>query len=386
MSDTTTLPPDRAAAEPSVIGRTLDELPTPLLLLDLDALEHNIARMAAFCAEHGVAIRPHVKNFKSVDIARLQVAAGAVGITAATARDARAMLDAGIPEALLANQVVDPAKLDRLLRDLPSGARPILAVDGTVGARAVAAAASRAGIRVDVIIELDVGMHRGGTRDTPETLALAAAIALEPALRLVGVMGYEGHTVLERDDDLRAANTRSATAHVAAVVAELRAAGHAIEIVAAGGTNTHPTTARDPVVTELQAGTYVGMDVAYGEYVDGFRTALLMLGQVVSVHGEVVVLDAGGKTFGYSDLALPRAISDTIEVVGLNDEHMLCRVLTGAAAPAIGDRILFEVAGAGLAVLMAVQYVVIRGDTVVDVWPMIGKLPDASTALPGVPR
>jgi len=178
--------------------------------------------------------------------------------------------------------------------------------------------------------------------------------------------------VLRPDAGERAAGARAANDLLADHVRALRDAGHTIDIVAAGGTNTHDTSATHPVVTELQAGTYATLDVAYEPFVDdGFRIALTMLAQVVGVHRDRVVLDAGVKSIGASTLAVPRSLDPRLRVERVNDEHTLALREPGTEAPRIGELVRLEVAAAGPAVGCWTRFVVVSGDRVVDVWPIL---------------
>ncbi len=355
---------------------TLDDLITPALLIDVDALDRNIARMAAWADGH-VQLRPHVKTLKSPDVAKRQVAAGAIGVTAATVEEALAMAAAGIPEILIANEIVQRPELARLLAG-GAGARIILCVDTEAGASLIAEAARAAGTVVDVVLEIDVGMHRGGARTVEEAVALAGVVDSLDGIRLVGVMGYEGHTVLEPDDAKRAANAVAAMDSLGTFVDALTAAGHTIDIVAAAGTNTHATTGHHPVVTELQVGTYGTMDVSYLPFVnstrpdDPYEVAMSILATVSSVHGNRVVLDAGTKAFGPARLTVPRAHTPGWTVAAVHEEHVLVDIDEGTPVPQVGDHGRFDVAYAGGPPLLFGQYTVVRGDDVIETWPIVG--------------
>ena len=242
-------------------GGPVDALPTPALLIDAEQLERNVAAMAAW-ADGTVALRPHFKAHKCLEIARLQTAAGAIGITAATVWEARALARAGIGEILLANQVVTDDKL-RVMAEAAAAVPVVVALDDGDAAAAFSRALAAAGAHARALVDVDVGMGRGGVRTVDEALALAGRIAELPRLELAGVMGYEGHVVLEPDRERRAALAGEAMALLGRHAEALRDAGHAIEIVSAGGTNTHDATGPHPAVTELQAGTYALMDTAY---------------------------------------------------------------------------------------------------------------------------
>ena len=199
--------------------------------------------------------RPHFKVHKSLEIAREQIAAGAIGMTAATVWEARALVLGGVGDILIANEVVSPAKA-ALLAELARDARITLAVDDCDVVSALAAAARAHGSGIGVLVEVDVGMHRGGVRSIDEARAVARSVAAGEGIELRGVMGYEGHVVLEPDRGRRAAQAREAMDDLARYAQALEDDGHTIEVVSAGGTNTYDMTGLHPRVTQLQAGTY----------------------------------------------------------------------------------------------------------------------------------
>ena len=178
-----------------LIGRSRVELPTPALVLDVDAMRDNIATMAAWNRDH-VAVRPHFKTHKCIEIAREQISAGAIGITCATVWEARALVNAGLDEILFANEVVGPAKLS-VLGELAQDARITVAVDDADNATALAEVARAQGgaEHKGAIVDVDVGLHRGGVRSAEEAVRLARHVDTLSGLRLRGVMGYEGHVV-----------------------------------------------------------------------------------------------------------------------------------------------------------------------------------------------
>jgi D-serine deaminase-like pyridoxal phosphate-dependent protein len=358
------------------IGRPLDAVPTPALVLDRAAMRANVATMADWAAGH-VAIRPHFKTHKALPIAHEQLAAGAIGITCATVWEARCLVDAGVEEILVANQVVGAAKLAELAR-LATRARLIVAVDDVGQADALSAAMTAAGARLGVLVEADVGLHRGGCRSVEESLAVAAAVEEHDALDLRGAMGYEGHVVTEPDPDVRRAGAARAMGVLRDHVDALRARGHAMEIVSAGGTNTHAMTGADPLVTEIQAGTYAVMDRAYAGLSPTFRSALLLLATVVSRHGERAVLDCGVKAMSV-DLGLPDASFGTVHEV--HEEHTLLDVPADTPLRP-GDRVALSVVYCGGTINLHDAYYVVNGQTVVDVWEIGARGPGAVSRAP----
>ena len=358
------------------IGGHVDELPTPTLVLDIDVLEHNIHTMRDTLAGQA-ALRPHAKTHKCAEIATLQLEAGAIGITVATAREARAMAARGIPEILIANEVCTPADLSDVL-DSARTARMIVAVDDVDNVQQISRAAVAAGVAIGAVIDVDLGMGRCGVRSNEEAHAVAEALLAAPGIELRGVTGFEGHVVLTPEREERERSALDAVDRLADVVETLSAAGIPIEIVSAGGTNTFAATASHPSVTEIQAGTYVVMDTSYSAFAPGFRPALRVLGTIVSRHGTRAVLNCGTKTMGNTAIALPDA-GPGITVVGVDEEHTLLDVSDAEGASLrIGDRLAVVVSYCGAAVNAHDAYCVVSAERVVDVWPILARGPGRS--------
>jgi len=348
------------------------DVPTPALLLDLPVLERNIEAMASWCRESGVSIRPHAKVHKSPEVARRQLAAGAIGLTTATVYEAEAMLEAGSPEILIANEVVGNDKLERLVK-VAHRTSVIVVVDDADNARQLSSTAIGGGVSLGVLVDVDVGMHRCGVRSIPEATALADVVATLDGLELVGVMGYEGHVVLEPDPLVRAQLANDAMDYLALVAEAIRGAGHVVRIVSAGGTNTHDMTGVHEAVTELQAGTYAVMDTGYEDFAPRFTPVLSVAARVLSRQGQRAVLDCGTKVIS-TDLkapTIPRSVGVVCEV---HEEHMLID-LDAACRMTVGDRVDVAVGYTGGTVNLHDGYYVVDGDEVVDVWPIRARGP-----------
>jgi D-serine deaminase-like pyridoxal phosphate-dependent protein len=351
----------------AAVGRNRDELPTPALVLDLDAMRENVATMAAWTRRH-VAVRPHFKTHKCIEIAREQLEAGAIGITCATVWEARALVEAGIDEILIANEVASPAKMS-LLAELACRSNITVAVDDADNATALAAAVTGRAAELGVLVEVDVGLHRGGVRCHGAATRLARHVSTLSGLRLRGVMGYEGHVVTEPDRDVRRQRAGMAMDELAAYVDALRADGHAIEIVSAGGTNTYDMTGADARVTELQAGTYVVMDAAYAPLAPAFRPALTVVATVVSRQGTTAVLDCGTKSLAV-DAAPPTSPVGSVREV--HEEHTLIDVSEGGP-PALGEVVELTVGYCGGTINLHEVYFVASGEEIVDVWSVCAR-------------
>jgi D-serine deaminase-like pyridoxal phosphate-dependent protein len=361
---------------PAVIGQTRTELASPALILDRAALQANIDAMAAW-ARGKVGIRPHAKIHKSVEIARLQLEAGAIGITVATIWEALAVAAADPPSILIANELIDPGKL-ALLAQAAHERTHLIAVDSDEGVRALSAAATQAGSTIGALVDIDVGMGRCGVRSVEDALRLAKTVEALPGLELRGVMGYEGHVVTEPDRTLRARKATEAMDALAEYVQALETAGFAIEIVSAGGTNTFDMTGLHPRVTELQAGSYAVMDAWYTTLTPTFRPALTVLARCVSRQGDTAVLDCGTKaiTVDYMQPRLPEGCGKIREV---HEEHMLLDV-TGSDRPRIGEALELTIGYCGGTINLHDLFYVAEDDRVVDLWPIRARGPGRGPA------
>jgi D-serine deaminase-like pyridoxal phosphate-dependent protein len=348
------------------------DLATPAVLIDLDQLDQNISAMAAWAAGK-VGLRPHAKAHKCVEIARRQRQAGALGVTTATVWETLAMARAGVGEVLLSSQTVVPEKLAVIAEAARTG-RVLVAIDSLVAADRLNGALGAAGSSVGVLVEVDVGMGRGGVRSIDGAAELARHVVDTDHLELRGVMGYEGHAVLERDSDVRRDMAMAAASELAGAAAALRELGFEIDIVSAGGTNTYDATGPHPGVTEIQAGTYALMDTAYHPYAPRFSPALSVLGTVVARHDRRVILDCGTKVIGTLEFATPSPRSPDLRVHEIHEEHSLLDVIDGAG-PAIGDRVELVAAYCGGTANLNDRYHVVVDGLVVDVWPIVARGP-----------
>jgi D-serine deaminase-like pyridoxal phosphate-dependent protein len=347
-----------------------DQIDTPALLLDLEAMEHNIAAMAEYFAGQEANLRPHFKTPKCVEVASRQVAAGAIGITCAKLGEAEVAVDGGIESVLIANQVVGQLKIQRLLDLLPR-AEVIVAVENEANVRELAEAGRASGRMPRVIIETDVGMGRCGTRSPAETVQLAHLIK-EQGLEYRGVMGYEGHCVLIPDAEQRVAKASEAMDVLMAHVEALNESGLNPEIVSAGGTGTYDVTGSRPGVTEVQAGSYVFMDGLYSHVrADApFRPALSILSTIIARHGDDAIADVGMKSLT-NEFGPPRGKTSKFKVSSLSEEHAHLD-LQPEDAMKPGDRVEIYPSHNDTTINLHEEYYVMRGDELVDVWKIAG--------------
>jgi D-serine deaminase-like pyridoxal phosphate-dependent protein len=352
----------------AAIGRSRNELITPALILDLDVARRNIATMAEYMRTVRAKLRPHIKVHKSPELARMQMEAGeSIGLTTATVWEAVVMVRGGIGDILIANEVVGGEKI-KALAELARDGRISVAIDDARNAEELSAAALKAGSILGVLIDLDVGMERCGVRNKEEALRLAEQVSKLRGLRLEGMMGYEGHCMLEPDPELRVQKAYAAMDKLMEAVDFLARAGFESKVISGGGTGTYNITGAHPRLTELQAGSYVVMDAFHAQLVPGFPVALTVLATVISRQGNRVVLDSGRKTVG-SELGLPRLKDVPATTASIAEEHLLVDVDPGNPLR-VGDRVEVISGYGPTTVNLHDVYYVVEKDVVADVWPV----------------
>lgn len=317
------------------IGLHWTQVETPAPFVDLPTLSHNLATMAERATEMVVDIRPHFKAHKCVELARMQVEAGAVGLTVATANEALALLDAGINDVLVANQVVQPTQIEKLAGRSPE-VRLAVFVDDPTNLIALATAARKKGGEIGVFVEADSGMGRCGTGGPEEARQLATLADQLDGVRFEGVSAYEGHTTPIEDSRERSLQTREAIEAMVGSAEAIRADGIAVATISAGGTSTYMTTGADPRVTEIQPGAYALMDVARRNLLDDFAIALSVSATVISRQRTRAVLDCGHKAI-CSQQAPSAPVGAWGEITALYEEHLV--FTPTAATPALGEQV-----------------------------------------------
>jgi len=319
---------------------SIPEIDTPALVIDLDAHERNLRRVADYFAARPCDLRPHVKTHKCSTIARRQVEMGAIGVTCAKVGEAEAMADGGITSILIANQVTAASKIQRLAA-LAGRCELMVALDDVNNARAIGQAATQAGTTVGVLVEIDTGMRRCGLAPDPaQAVAFAKAVLPVDGLRFRGLMGYEGHTVMIEDDAERRAKASEAGRQLGACAQAVRDAGIDVQIVSGGGTGTYDISGDSGVFTEIQAGSYVFMDARYHGIQPELETALFMVSTVVSLaRGDLVTLDCGMKSLTH-EFGQPPVVSPSgLGPVGLSEEHGRCAIEGGTCDLKLGDQV-----------------------------------------------
>ena len=347
----------------------VEDLDTPCLLLDPDAVDRNIETMAASLRGTNVRLRPHFKTPKTPEVARRQLAAGAIGITVAKLGEAEVLAEAGLGPILMANQVVGSPKLRRLVALLARGVDITVAVESEANARDLAAAAKDAGVVARALIEVDAGMHRCGTTATHETIALARLLE-ELGIRYRGIMGYEGHMYGVQDEGERHQVIEAALATVADHADALAEAGLPPAIVSTSGTASVAIAARARWVTELQAGTYVFMDGYAERFVPGaYEQALTLLTTVIAVKDGYAVCDAGSKSLT-NEFGAPQAKDRSFKVARLSEEHAHL-VGDGVARLRPGQVVEVVPSHGDTTLNLHDTYHLVRGGEVIGQWPIL---------------
>ena len=361
---------------PASPGERLQDVDTPALILDLERFETNLDRMRDTAARAGVRVRPHAKSHKCPEIARRQIAAGAVGICCQKVGEAEVFLASGIDDVLITNEIVGDRKLQRLARLARRHPRAHLGVcmdeAGVVERLNAQCTAEQA--RLDVYVELDVGQDRCGVATPGEVVRLARAIAACPRFTLMGVHAYAGsaqhlRTPAERQSAIALAARKADEARAA-----LGAAGLPCEIITGGGTGTFVYEAGSRVYTEVQPGSYILMDTDYASNEQDasaprFDHALFVLATAMSVRGDRVTLDAGLKAFS-TDSGLPAPAFAGWQVTNVSDEHTVLRRTGGGTSIALGDKVLLVPSHCDPTVNLHDWFVAVRDGTVEAVWPI----------------
>ncbi|MEM6499759.1 MAG: DSD1 family PLP-dependent enzyme [Pseudomonadota bacterium] len=372
----------RPPAEP---GMSFDEIDTPALLIDLDAFEANLATLAAAAKESGVRLRPHAKTHKSPIIARKQMALGAVGQCCQKVSEAEILVEAGIEDVLVTNEVWGRRKLDRLA-GLARHAKVGVCVDHAQNLADISAAAMRAGTEIGLLVEIDVGAGRCGVTSPEEALALAQAVETAGGVRFRGLQAYHGSAQHKRSQQEREAAIGGSAEITKATVEILSNAGIDCEIVGGAGTGTFEIEAASGIWNELQAGSYIFMDADYaknraadGRPISQFQHALFVMVTAMSQPApNKLVVDAGHKALG-NDAGFPDVWGiDGASYSRPSDEHGAIELGPSEHAATVGDRLLLVPGHCDPTVNLHDWYVGVRAmhsdnARVETVWPVAGR-------------
>jgi D-serine deaminase-like pyridoxal phosphate-dependent protein len=364
---------------PARPGGALDAIETPALVVDLDALEGNVERMAAFARAHGLRLRPHAKTHKSAQIARLQIAAGAVGVCVQKVSEAEVLAAGGIGDIYISNEVIAEDKLARVAT-LAGRIRLAVAVDSTLGIERLARAVKAAGTSLDVFVEIDVGQGRCGVAPA-HAGSLARMVVSHDGLRFAGLQAYHGGAQHLRRSDEREAAIRRAVALASAARAAVTSAGVPCPLVTGAGSGSFVFEAASGVYGELQTGSYVFLDRDYADneptpQAPSFEHALFVRCAVMSRGAAHAVVDAGHKSHAI-DSGLPRVWRRELVFANGGDEHGLLLPRDGTrpqALPELGEAVWLVPGHCDPTVNLHDHYVCVRGGLlhgrVEAVWPV----------------
>jgi 3-hydroxy-D-aspartate aldolase len=362
---------------PAAVGMRLEEVDTPALILDLDAFETNIRRLNESVAGR-VRVRAHAKTHKCPEIGKRQVAAGAVGVCCQKVSEAEAMVEGGIRDVLVSNELIGARKLERLAA-LAKRARIGVCVDQAANVRELQAAAAKAGATIDVYLELEVGMRRCGVAPGEPAVALARAVVASPNLKFAGMHAYHGRAQHIRSHEERKAVIASAAAAVRNTRSLLADAGIACPIVTGAGSGTFMFEVELGAWDEIQPGSYVFMDWDYAKNewappLPRFEHSLFVLATVMSRPSpKVAVVDAGLKASSV-DSGMPGVWERPgLAYTHASDEHGWLEVTSGSSVPDIGEKILLVPGHCDPTVNLYDWYVCTRGGVVEALWPITAR-------------
>lgn len=314
----------------------LSGLSTPALVVDASKFRANAAAMKTLLEGSTLRLRPHYKSHKCASIARWQIEQGAIGMTCSKLSEAEDLCDAGIEDILLANQIVDPAKIRRLA-DLAANCRLTVCVDTAENIRALSAAAKACGTTIHCLVEYETGMQRCGVATEEEFLALARQISEAENLVFDGIQAYVGHISHVADEALRRQKVAENDRRLYSLIDLLKSHGIAVATVSGGSTGTAVIKAEGGPYTELQAGSYLFLDGAYRELPLPFENSLFVLTTVVSKREGLTVVDAGVKTCG-TDQGMPTLAEGTVSEIISSEEHFQLHGCTNGAK--VGETML----------------------------------------------
>ena len=356
----------------------LYDLDTPALIVDLDRLEQNIARAAEIARRGGKALRPHTKTHKTPEIAALQVRAGASGLTVAKLGEAEVFADAGFPDIFIANEIVGPIKLQRLI-ELAPRCRVTIGVDSVEAAEPISRAAQAAGLRIRALIEIDTGHGRAGVRTVKAAVDLARRLHELKGIEPIGIFTHEG-AVSKASQAQRPAACNSAAEQMRDVKSALLNEGLPENVVSVGSTPGLERMAAEPDITELRPGTYVFGDTMQAGLESTLEDcALTVLSTVVSRPApQTAIVDAGTKSLS-GDRAAEGSkhglVVDHPDVLfdWANEEHGHLDLTSASWQPRVGDKVRIIPYHACTATNMHDELYAVRGERVEAVWKIAAR-------------
>jgi 3-hydroxy-D-aspartate aldolase len=359
---------------PASVGQRLEEVDTPALILDLDAFERNLLVLNRSIEGKSVRVRAHAKMHKCPEVAKRQIAAGAVGVCCQKVSEAEALVDGGVEDVLISNEVVGATKIARLAA-LSRRARLGVCVDDLGNLQEIGAS----GAKLDVYVELEVGMRRCGVAPGEPAVALARAVAKFPNLRFGGLQAYHGRAQHMRTMEERHAVIETAAQHVQHTKRLLEQAGIACPIVTGAGSGTYMFEVGSGAWDEIQPGSYAFMDADYARNewaapLPRFEHALFVLSAVMSRPAPALaIVDAGLKASSV-DSGMPAVWQRPgLTYTHASDEHGWVEISAGVAAPELGEKLMLVPGHCDPTVNLYDWYVCVRDGRVEALWPITAR-------------
>jgi D-serine deaminase-like pyridoxal phosphate-dependent protein len=363
------------------VVKKIHELSTPCLVVDLDRFESNLAKLSSFTSERKVALRPHAKTHKCVNIARRQLQRGAVGICVATIAEAEVMLRGGIRGLLITGEMVGEPKISRLVRIVREAPDTLIVVDNPQNVDDLQNAASNAGLQFCVLIDLDIGQNRTGIQPGEPALHLAEHISRTKDLALKGICAYAGHVAHVTGFEERRASSRRALARAVETRELLQKHGHDVQLLTGASTGTYNIDPEIQGLTELQSGSYVFMDVEYrriggssGKVYEDFSPSLSVLSTVVHRSGNKAIVDAGLKAFSTDRPFGPEPLDlNGVHYEFAGDEHGRLILEDTSRNVRLGDKLRFIAPHCDPTVNLYDRFFCVHGEDVEEEWPIMER-------------
>ncbi len=355
-------------------GISVDLVDTPCLLVDMDLVDKNLDSLFSKFRQKNVNVRPHLKTVKSPEFARMLLDAGAVGVCVAKVSEAEVMAEAGIEDILITTEIIGAPKLERLERLIGKHPQIKVVVDSQQGIEAMQNAAESAKVKLNVLIELNVGQNRAGVEPGEPALNLANEIVKHKNLFFLGVQGYEGHLQLLTDESERKRLCADAMEKLMGTVKLLKDNGHQIAVITTGGTGTSEYCAAAGV-NEVQPGSFIFMDGAYRRAIGTrFSHALTVVSTVISKPSENrCVIDAGFKSLSTDSGNAELKDYPDITYRPAGDEHGILESTSGNLALNIGDRVELIPSHIDTTVNLHDYYYCHRGGKIEHIWRLSAR-------------
>lgn len=360
---------------------SLWDLPTPALVVDERALEANLDKMERFYRSKPAGLRPHTKTHKCPILAKKQIDRGAVGVCTAKVSEAEVMVDAGVGEVLITSPVVTPDKIERVIALAKKSPGVAVVVDQAKNVRDFDDAAKAAGLRLSIVIDLNVGTDRTGVAMGEPALALARAVASSSSLELAGLQAYAGHVQHLVGFGYRKESSQETMGRALEIKRAIEKEGYEVPIFTGGGTGTYNIDSELDGMTDVQVGSYLFMDVNYrnvggesGPVFDDFQPSLLVLATAISQPAKGrITIDAGYKSFA-TDQETPRLRDiEGVSYRWAGDEHGILQFNNPSQEIEIGDKVLLIASHCDPTVNLYDHYYPFRDETVTELWPIAAR-------------